>query len=169
MIGYLDQAADFVAMVKGKPTTVFPPSDLAGQIRSWSPADLGFPPLAGITHSPVFRKDGSILIAPGYDPETGLYLALDSALKGIHAPLDPKIDDLHAAKSLLCEGLLGDFCFAEPADTYLANTLGVLLTFVLHLVIDSALPILLIDAVIRGSGKSLLAMVIGLIVLAARG
>jgi hypothetical protein len=164
MVGYLDQAANFCIWRK-KLVTIFPPKGLAVQIQSWSPADLGFLPLAGIASLPMFRKDGSILLAPGYDPETGLYAAFGPSLSGLQLPFDMTLDDVNRAKECLCVELLGDFCFAEPVATYKANTLGVLLTFVLLWVIDSALPILLIDAVIRGSGKSLLSMIIGLVVL----
>jgi hypothetical protein len=165
MVGYLDQAADFRIWRKNQLVAIFPPKGLAAQIQSWSPADLGFLPLAGIASLPMFRKDGSILLAPGYDLETGQYVAFGPSLSGLQLPFDLTLDDVNRAKECLCVELLGDFCFAEPVDTYIANSVGVLLTFVLRLVIDSALPLLMIDAVIRGSGKSLLAMIIGLVVL----
>ena len=165
MIRHLDAAANFVVFQDGDLKRIFPPKTLAEQIRSSPPADLGFPPLVGIVRAPVLRKDGSVLLDPGYDPETRLYCALDSGLKGLDIPADVTIDDVDGAKVFLCEDLLGDFCFADPKDAYLANTLAVLLTFFLKLVIDAALPILLIDAVIRGSGKSLLAMIFGLLAL----
>jgi hypothetical protein len=165
MVGYLDQAADFVVWRKEKFVAIFPPKYLAAQIISWSPADLGLLPLVGLAHLPVFGKDGSILLEQGYDPETHLYAAFEPSLRQLEVPSDLTIDDVDAAKTMLSDDLLGDFCFAEPVDTYTANTIAVLLTFVLRLVIDGAIPILMIDATIRGSGKTLLAIVIGLIVL----
>jgi hypothetical protein len=165
MIRHLDAAANFVVFQEDHLKRIFPPMILAKQILSSPPADLGFPPLAGIVRAPVLRKDGSVLLDPGYDRQTQLYCALDPGLKGLEIPPDLTIDDVDGAKALLCDHLLGDFCFADPAEAYLANTLAVLLTFFLKLVIDGALPIVLIDAVIRGSGKSLLAMIPGLIAL----
>jgi hypothetical protein len=165
MVGYLDQAADFVAWRKEELVTIFPPKALATQILSWSPADLGLLPLAGLAHLPVFRKDGSLLLEPGYDSLSHFFVAFESGLTQLDVPSGLTVDDIDASKAMLCDELLGDFCFSTPVDTYRANTIGVLLTFVLRLVIDGALPILMIDATIRGSGKSLLAMIIGLIVL----
>jgi hypothetical protein len=72
MVGHLDRAANFIRFDVGGPVPIFPPMDLARQIRSRSPSDLGFLPLTGIVHAPGFRDNGSILCASGYDKETGL-------------------------------------------------------------------------------------------------
>jgi hypothetical protein len=165
MCGFLDRAANyFVYDREGRRKRTFPPQILINQTLSRPSAELGFWRLIGISPTPLFRQDGSVLLLPkpAYDPETGYFLALAQGLAGLDVPSAPGKQDIDWAKTLLSE-LLQDFCF-EPREACYANALAALLTPLLRLILGSAaIPVLLIDAPISGSGKSLLAKVISII------
>jgi hypothetical protein len=164
MCAALDKAANYyVYDRKENRVRVFPPFILVNQVLSCPPLELGFWPLAGIAKSPLVRKDGTILMKPGYDPETGYFVALNPHLIGLEVPMSPVEGDLQWALAILHE-LFDDFCFESPREAGFANALAALLTPLIRVVLDtSAIPILLISALLAGCGKSLLAKIIALV------
>lgn len=69
---------------------VTPPREILASVlagKTWP----GVPPLRGIIGAPVLRRDGTLLQKPGYDPQTGLYLASKVAL-----PPVPSMNARHA-------------------------------------------------------------------------
>ncbi len=115
--------------------------------------------LAGVVTSPVLRPDGTVLITPGYDPATRL---LFDPL-GVEFPIlsRPTRDDaIRASKELL--DLVRDFPFAK--SDHRSAWLAFLLTSVSRFAFAGPAPLFAVDANIRGSGKSLLADLVGLIV-----
>jgi hypothetical protein len=120
----------------------------------------GLRTLRGITHTPMVRKDGSVLASPGYDPATG-YLFLPGP--GVDVPAVPEVPsdgDRLVAMELLGEMIAG-FPFATDEDR--ANYLGLLLTPLLRELAPPSYKLFGISAHQPGSGKSLLAEIAGLI------
>jgi hypothetical protein len=116
--------------------------------------------LGGIVETPVLRPDGTVLDVPGYDAATGLlYQPVGEAVGGI--PTKPTLDDAKAAVAELL-AVVPDFPFDGDAhkSAWLA---GVLTPFAMP-AISGPVPMFLIDANTRGSGKTLLCDAISSIV-----
>ena len=110
------------------------------------------PHLEGVVECPVLRADGSVLQTPGYDPASGLvYLPSDDFQPVIERPT---LDQGRAALSALREAVV-DFPFQE--ESHFAAWLASLLTPLARAAFDGPSPLHLIDANVRGTGKSLLA------------
>lgn len=109
-------------------------------------------PLKGVTHTPIVRRDGSMLWNPGYDDMTGLLYLPEP---GLEVPELGK--DVTAAKQLLDE-MLGGFPWVSEHDE--ANYLAALLTPLLRDLVPPPYKLIAIGAPQPGSGKSLLARLI---------
>lgn len=114
--------------------------------------------LAGIVSVPVLRPDGSILDKPGYDRATGL----------IYHPCGEPIEvaggsgrDAARAACELLLNLVADFPFAAPEHS--AAWIAFALTPLARYAFFGPAPLYLVDANVRGSGKSLLCDMVGLI------
>ncbi|MFH0902310.1 MAG: hypothetical protein V2A73_16890, partial [Pseudomonadota bacterium] len=118
----------------------------------------GIRPLTGVISTPTLRPDGSLLVEPRYDAATGLLLAPTE-------PIDPipdaptRADALRAVEQLL--ETVCDFPFA--GDEHRSAWLALVGTIMLRHLIDGPSPLFLVDANVRGAGKSLLASVAVLI------
>jgi hypothetical protein len=114
--------------------------------------------LAGIVESPTLRPDGSVLDVPGYDDETHLIYRPSADYPPL--PAAPTRDDARrAADELLA--LVDDFPFAGPEHA--AAWLAAVLTVLARPAVIGPCPLFLFDAPAPGSGKTLLAMLVGLI------
>lgn len=157
--GKLARAANFVRMSEKREThATTPPLDVTRDIESlgvWQ-----FPPLAGITESPVLRHDGTVLTQLGYDPSTGLYYVPAPGLAVPTIPEAPIDNELSAAVELVIE-ILCDFPFDSEASR--ANGYGALITPILRPAIDGPVPMPVIDKPMPGSGASLMADIISII------
>lgn len=107
------------------------------------------PLLRGAIACPTLRPDGSLLAKPGYDQDTGYFLAGD--LK-VDVPTTPSREDALKALDAL-RGLLGGFAFVDQVDQSVA--LALVLTAIVRPTLDSS-PIFIVTAPVRGSGKSTL-------------
>ncbi len=119
----------------------------------------GIRPLAGVVTAPVLRPDGSVLNSFGYDPQTKLLFDP----QGMTFPIierPTREDALRSAAALL--DVVCDFPFAkaEHRSTWLAY----LLTPLARFSFTGPAPLFLVDANVRGTGKSLLCDLVGLIV-----
>jgi hypothetical protein len=110
--------------------------------------------LRGVIHSPVFRPDGSLLSAPGYDPTTGLLHLPEPGLDVPTVPDRPAAGDVTDAIKLLLE-MIDGFPFKSPH--YRANYLGALITPLLRAMAPPPYKLHAIEAHQPGSGKTLLA------------
>lgn len=143
---------------EGKSKPAHPPKwcyEAVAARGQWS----GIRPLAGVVTAPVLRPDGSVLSLPGYDPATGLLFDP----QGVSYPTIERpshADAVRAAASLM--DLVADFPFAKPDHG--AAWLSYLLTPLARFAFNGPAPLFLIDANVRGSGKSLLCDVVALIV-----
>lgn len=111
------------------------------------------PRLVGVVHTPLVRRTGKLLDQPGYDAESRL-LYLPNGLRTPAVPPRPSRADIAAARDLLLY-MVQDFPFATPHDR--ANYLGALLMPLLRVASPGLRPLVVINAAMQGSGKSLLA------------
>ncbi len=115
--------------------------------------------LEGVTEIPVLRADGSVLQRPGYDPDTGLLFEPQHAFPEI--PSRPGKADAERARDSLLDVVV-DFPFA--ADAHRAAWVASVLTPIARYAYYGPAPMFLIDANVRGCGKTLLTDAAGLIV-----
>lgn len=111
-------------------------------------------PLAGITHTPMVRADGSILGRPGYDPESRFLFLPGPGVRVPEVPEEPDEGEVNHAVSVLAEMTEG---FPWDTDDDRANYIGMLLTPLLRLITPPAYKLFGITAHQPGSGKTLLA------------
>lgn len=109
-----------------------------------------FPSTVGMIHGPTLRLDGTILDAPGYDPETRiLYVP-----KGGDAPVvppEPTKDDARTALATLWHPFR-EFPYAGPAD--IGAALALKLTAAIRAVLPTS-PAGLVKSPEPGTGKGL--------------
>jgi hypothetical protein len=115
--------------------------------------------LNGIVGLPVIRRDGTLLQRAGYDEATGLYLSPKVDIGRIVEK--PTAQQVQAARKFIVEHVLGDFEWSSNADR--ANYLGLLVTPFLRRYLRCLTPLGVISATMPGSGKSILAGLIGLL------
>ncbi len=131
---------------------VQPPEDVVKYLLSrgeWA----GIPPLRDIIQSPVFTKDGTLLMATGYHEGSRLWYAPVGGLT-IKVPTNPSAAIIQRARAYLIDELLGEFPFVDDASR--AHTVtAILLPFVREL-IEGPTPLHAFTAPTAGSGKGLL-------------
>lgn len=115
--------------------------------------------LKGIVTTPTMRSDGSILQIPGYDPESELVYLPDGKFPAV--PEFPTRKEALAARDIILD-LVQDFPFVN--DVARSAWLSMLLTLIGRPAIDGGCPMFCYSANIRGSGKTKLCMLVGLIV-----
>jgi hypothetical protein len=154
----MGEAADWVRETKGKYVCVQPPVTIAAHVQArgqWP----HIRPLEGVVGYPVLTPAGDVLLAPGYDPATRLIFE-----PSVHVtvPDRPSREDARRAAELILERVV-DFPFGAPAHR--SAWLAALLTPLARPAIDGPAPLNLIDANNRGAGKTMLADLVGAIVL----
>ncbi len=117
------------------------------------------PKLNGLMARPFMRSDGAIVTQPGHDPLSG-YLLIDNGMPPVVVPETPTDADVAQAVALL-SGLVSDFPFAGPE--HFSAWLATLLTAAARPAIEGPVPMLWVDANRRGTGKSKLARLIGIV------
>jgi hypothetical protein len=115
--------------------------------------------LAAITECPIIRPDGTVLDQPGYDEKTQILYIPNGNYHSV--PENPSQKEIKQARELILD-IVCDFPFSkeEHKSTWVASLLTPLAR---HAFNDTA-PLFLIDANVRGSGKSLLADIVGIII-----
>jgi hypothetical protein len=114
--------------------------------------------LAGVIEAPALRPDGTLLDKAGYDDATGLLYCPSETFPAI--PAAPTIVDAQAAAGVLLD-LVREFPFVSAAHR--AAWLAGMLTPFARPAIQGPCPMLLLEASVAGSGKTLLAYLIGII------
>jgi len=107
-------------------------------------------PLTAVVPSPVLRPDGTVLTTPGYDEKSGLFLATDI---NVTVSENPSRDDAREAAWTILD-IVDDFPFAS--DEHVAAWLALELTPLCRFAFYGPSPLFLVDANVRGSGKTLL-------------
>jgi hypothetical protein len=110
--------------------------------------------LRGVTHTPIMRKDGSILDRPGFDAASGLLYAPARGLQVEAVPENPTTEEIGAARDFVLN-MVADFPFVSLDDR--ANWLGMMLTPLMREVVSSDRKLFAVNAHQAGSGKTLLA------------
>jgi hypothetical protein len=113
--------------------------------------------LAGVTHTPIVRKDGTILDTPGYDDASGYLFLPEPGVTYRPVSPEPTPDEVQVALALI-DYMLEGFVWETPSDRI--NYLGLLLTPLLRLLTPPPYKLFPITAHQPGSGKSLLAEVV---------
>jgi hypothetical protein len=167
------------SLIEVQYTITKPRRDKDGAIIGWSdalfPADaarsaigaaelgIGCPNLAhlaGVTHTPVLRRDGTVLDRPGYDPGTGLLYLPSGGLDVPAVPDEPTAAQVANAVALLREPVA---LFPWAAGHHEANWLGAMLTPLLRLLLPPPYQMVIITATNRGSGKGYLMRLLGIV------
>ncbi len=139
---------------------VRPPTEVIDTIEArgqWS--DIR--PLRAIANWPLFRPSGTILSEPGYDPELEVMCAPDVA---VQVPAKPSYEQAKEALDRY-RHLLREFPFVD--DSHFASWMAMLLVHFVRFALPETepfCPIGIIEAAERGTGKSMLADIIGRIV-----
>lgn len=105
--------------------------------------------LTGIIESPTMRPDGSILSKPGYDPQTGYYLALDGDWPEV--PASPTQGEACFALARIAD-IFVDFPWQHPSGISVA--IAALMSIVARPAILGPVPAFIFDANEPGFGKS---------------
>ncbi|HJT57582.1 MAG TPA: hypothetical protein VJ761_13860, partial [Ktedonobacteraceae bacterium] len=156
--GRLARVADFQRLIQETPVHISPHTDVVQDILALGTWPL--PPLEAIVETPVLKTDGTILDTPGYDALSQLIYFPSSNLQDCKVPTHPSKQEVEQALKLLWS-ILGEFPYVDASDK--ANALALLLTPLLRPALRHV-PLALIDAPKQGTGKSLLAEVIALVV-----
>lgn len=126
-----------------------------------SDAKMPLPAIKGVTYAPVFSPDGVLEIKPGYHEKSELYY-IDQGIQIPPVSPQPSQDEVGEAIDLLINEVLIDFPFQDSASRVHA-LVAILLPFCRPMIAGPT-PLHLIDAPKRGTGKSLLARAIHMIV-----
>ena len=110
--------------------------------------------LAGITHTPMVRSDGSVLGEPGFDAASGYLFLPGQGVDVLLVPDAPDVVDVAGAVELLDRMTCG---FPWGSDDDRANYYGLLLTPLLRQLTPPSYKLFGITAHQPGSGKTLLA------------
>lgn len=156
----LEQMSRSALWVRGGTTgkvTVSDPSSIYARTLL-SRGEWAFPALRGIIKTPIVTRDGRIVEAPGLDRDTGLLLDFAPG-EFPSVPVSPSKDDARVAFERLARPLRG-FPFVNDAARSVA--LSAVLTALVRPILRTA-PLHGFDAPTAGTGKSLLAELVGLL------
>jgi hypothetical protein len=138
-----------------------PPLDAVRDILAQPSTSWGLPPLEAISGVPLIRNDGSVISTPGYDPATWVIYTPAPGFSISSIPDIPSDEDVERAVGHIGE-MYDGFPFVDHASR--ANMFALLLTPILRRAIRGCVPLALIDAPAAGTGKSLLAETVALLI-----
>ena len=164
MRGRLARVARFFRDTRDGLKRVSPPEDLTRDVLACNHGN--FPALGVLTQIPILRPDGTFLVEAGYDPITRAYFLPTPGFALPAIPPIPSKEDVDSALRLLDE-VIGEFPFESSADK--ANCVALMLTPILRVAFRMKAPLALIDASKWGTGKSLLAMLVYVLVTGSEG
>lgn len=145
----LCQSAEFHRLdPRGDAVQIDPPKDMANLILA-KYGDWQFRPITGVLSTPTMRPDGSLLIEPGYDAKTSLYLMNPPSMKAVRQDPDREhaLNALRFLSKLFCE-----FPFADKGAS-LSVALSEVITLVNRAAFRNA-PMHSTTAPTAGTGKS---------------
>jgi hypothetical protein len=124
--------------------------------------EMPLPPIKGITYTPIFSPDGTLETQPGYHKSSELYYIHKQKQTLPTVSSQPTEEEVKRAVDLLVNELFIDFPFKDQASR--VHAIATLLLPFCRPMIQGPTPLHLIDAPKRGTGKSLLARAIHMIV-----
>lgn len=166
-LGILCEVANFLGVSPNGPgvSPKRPPRELNVAVFDRLVRNRALPVLRAVSPTPILSEDGSLIDSESYDPTTQFYYSPKLGSRLGDVPEEPSIQD--ACRSV--EALrtpFRDMPFASETDW--ANFLAILLTAVLRPWFSIA-PFAVLEAPVQGSGKTLLAMAVRMIVEGAAG
>jgi hypothetical protein len=129
-----------------------PPTPLVKSILATP--DPRLPVLVGIVNTPVFGRNGRLLTTPGYHPDARLLYSPALGFELTAIAQRPSQVLVAAARSLICDDLLGDFPFVSASEN--AHAVALLLLGFLRTMIDGPTPLHLIEKPTPGTGATLM-------------
>jgi DNA primase catalytic core len=160
IFGVLVREADWVQETEEGKHAVFPPKDVSRDLLTYPPPSI--PAVESVLTTPVFGRDGQLLVSPGLHASDRLWLEADASLNVGEVPESPTPEQIAAARSLFFDDLFVDFPFAAPSDR--AHALAAVLLPFLRRMIDGCTPLHVVEAPAVGSGKGLLCNLVSMIV-----
>ncbi len=149
---HLSKAATFLRYdAEGNAHNCHPPLELCRNILV-AGEEWRFPPLSGVVEAPTLRPDFTVISAPGYDRQTGLYLEPAPGLTVPPVPKNPTDSELQDATDLVQEPFC-DFLFADQASR--ANMVAAVLLACVRDAITGPIPLTLVTKPQPGCGGSL--------------
>ena len=136
-----------------------PPLEVVKDLASL-PAWVGIPPIVAVAECPVFTPAG-LVATSGFHAAARIWYQPALGLDVPPVSDNPNAAELAVAKNVLLTDLLGDFPFKDEASR--AHALAALLLPFVRPLIDGPTPLHLLDAPVEGTGKTLLANVIGIV------
>jgi putative DNA primase/helicase len=137
---------------KGDLVPAHPPTS---QVKSLlATPDPALPVLAGIVTTPVFGRAGVLLTEPGYHADARLLYQPIPGFQLPTIPEQPTAGEVTAARSLICDDLLGEFPFTSLAER--AHAVSLLLLGFLRAMIEGPTPLHLIEKPTPGTGATLM-------------
>lgn len=107
--------------------------------------------LVGILESPVFRRDGTVLARPGYDPVLCVLYRPRERIPLVSP--DPSRDDLNKAKETLLN-VIADFPFKKGTEEIARGVwVSAIFTRLLRLCFTGNTPMFVVAAGVKGAGK----------------
>ncbi|MGF1500476.1 MAG: toprim domain-containing protein, partial [Paracoccaceae bacterium] len=137
---------------KGEPIPAPPPMPVVKSVLATP--DPALPVLTGIVNTPVFGRNGTLLTTPGYHPDARLLYVPAPGFAVPDIPVRPTPAEIAAARTLICEDLLGDFPFTGDAER--SHVVALLLLGFLRGMIDGPTPLHLIEKPAPGTGATLM-------------
>lgn len=154
VFGHLVRIADWFEDTDKGPVASKPPMDLARDLIAYpNPA---IQKLKGVINTPIFSRTGDLVIKPGYDEKSGLFLDPRSKFELPGFKQNPSAQDVRNAIETLKEEVFQDFPFANN-ESDLCHCLAIIITYLLREMIDGPTPLFVINGTAPGSGKNLLA------------
>ena len=155
LLNELLELCDFVEARGRRLVPATPGQALLQNLLATPASRWGVPALSRLVDTPVFTADARLLWQNGYDPRSGICLALAPELQGLSVPVTPSRADADAALAVVFGAVWKHFPFRGAADK--ANALAGALTPLLRALIDEPTPLHAVLASTPGTGKSLLA------------
>ncbi len=137
---------------KGEPIPAPPPLPVVKSVLATP--DPALPVLTGIVNTPVFGRNGTLLTTPGYHPDARLLYVPAPGFAVPDIPARPTSAEIAAARTMICEDLLGDFPFTGDAER--SHVVALLLLGFLRGMIDGPTPLHLIEKPAPGTGATLM-------------
>jgi hypothetical protein len=158
--GRMSRVADFQRQGMTQLIGCSPPGDLVTELLNRTDyPDL--PRLAGVTTMPIARSDGSFHTIPGYDPDTGIFLApIGDPMEFTNTEAPTEADVKNAVQAL--RFVFIDYPFVGEAG--FAHVVAFLLTLLLRPLFKDCVPFFLFRATSQGTGKSMIVELGGIIV-----
>lgn len=161
LLAALSVAANFVKVKTTKDgideTLMQPPREVVSVLHTrghWR-----FPTIRGLSEVPTFRPDGTLISESGYDEATGIYYQAPAGVV-FSVPEHPTMEDALSALRVLREPFQ-DFGFGAPC--FESAHIAALVTALIRPAITGSVPVFAFEASTQGTGKTLLANLIGLL------